>query len=100
MGRANLACLDQKAKVGGIFNFMIRSDLAGQGYAQGAVQALQELGFSQLGLAALYLYTQATNETALHIYEKFGFYPSGSHYDYMEGQGYVKLIDLVAWAKD
>lgn len=99
VGRINLAFLNDRARVGGIFNFTIRRDLAGQGYGQGALSALLKFGFERLALSAIYLNTPASNHKARHIYEKFGFEAMGFHYDYRDDQGYVKFIDLVAWSE-
>ncbi len=97
VGRCNLAVLDEETGVGGIFGFVIRRDMSDRGFAQAALVQLLRFAFRQLDMSAIYLYTQAVNRKARHVYEKFGFKFMGSHYDYRDGQGYVKFIDLVAW---
>ncbi len=100
VGRCNLAVLDAETGVGGIFSFTIRRDMSDHGFAQVALAELLRFCFGQLDMPAVYLYTQAVNRKARHIYDKLGFKFMGSHYDYRDGQGYVKLVDLVAWRRD
>ena len=99
-GRCNLAVLDEETRVGGIFSFTIRRDMSERGFAQAALAELLRFSFGELDMPAIYLYTQAANRKARHIYDKLGFKYMGSHDDYRDGQGYVKFVDLVAWRRD
>jgi RimJ/RimL family protein N-acetyltransferase len=97
VGRANIAVLDDPTRVGGIFSFTINPESADKGYGQGALMELLRFGFLEQGMSAIYLYTQANNFKARHIYDKYGFQFMGTHYDYREEQGYVEFVDLVVW---
>lgn len=97
LGRCNLAFLDKQTGVGGLFSFVIRRDQAGKGIGQAALELLLQFAFLDLHMTAVYLYTGASNRKARYIYEKNSFQFMGSHYDFREGQGYIKFVDLVAW---
>ncbi len=97
VGRANIAVLDEPTKVGGIFSFTINPGCTGKGYGQATLDELLRFAFVEQGMSAVYLYTQANNHKARHIYDKFGFQFVGTHYAYKENQGRVKFVDLVVW---
>ena len=51
----------------------VSPDLQGEGYGINCTALLCQYGFEKLGLHKIYLYTNANNKVASHIYEKIGF---------------------------
>ena len=67
-------------------------ELRGKGYGQktvaGAIAKAREMGFKKI-----YLETASVLQAAIHIYEKFGFKPSGTKHTPRCDQPYVLILD-------
>lgn len=57
---------------------VLSDEFAGQGLAQEAFAACCDYGFNTLNLHRIYLYVDASNQPAIHIYEKYGFEIEGT----------------------
>lgn len=59
------------------------ADFVDQGYGSEALRLFLPYYFHRLGFQRLFLDVAATNRRAIHVYEKFGFRRTGSHYRYI-----------------
>ena len=57
--------------------YMIDIDHQGKGYGQAALPVVVEEMKKQYGCPGIYLTLEKENQRAVHIYEKFGFRPTG-----------------------
>ncbi|MCF6515314.1 GNAT family N-acetyltransferase [Lactobacillus sp. S2-2] len=57
---------------------VLSDEFSGQGLAQRAFEACSNYGFKTLNLHRIYLYVDAENKPAIHIYEKYGFEIEGT----------------------
>lgn len=60
------------------YAIMIHPDHQGKGYAKQATKLAVDYGFYKLNLHKVYLVVAASNEKAIHAYEKFGFTHEGT----------------------
>lgn len=73
---------------------IIHSKYQGHGYAQMAMSAGIDYAFNVLNMHKVYLYVDADNSTAIHIYKKLGFVEEGKlrkHF-FAEGDYHDSLI--------
>lgn len=81
-------------QVGTIFVGLGDSSLRGKGYASEAVRLVIEYSFSELNLHRLQLYVVDYNETAIKLYEKFGFKREGvfREFGFRDGRHYDQFL--------
>lgn len=81
----------------GQIGMAVRDDWQGQGVGSALMQAMTDLADKWLNLTRIELEVYTDNESAIHLYKKFGFVIEGTHpqFAYRDGQ----FVDVYAMAR-
>jgi putative acetyltransferase len=81
----------------GQIGMAVRDDWQGQGVGSALMQAMTDLADKWLNLTRIELEVYTDNESAIHLYKKFGFVIEGTHpqFAYRDGQ----FADVYAMAR-
>lgn len=81
----------------GQIGMAVRDDWQGKGVGSALMQAMTELADKWLNLTRIELEVYTDNESAIHLYKKFGFVVEGTqhHFAYRDGE----FVDVYAMAR-